>query len=206
MQSIDVNNLIEFYGAAIPLSILLIENDEDRQFLSDMYLNYRGLMFKVAVRYFPRDLDEIEEAVSNAVEKLCKKHLTLMSLECNKIPSYIVSTCKRVCITRIREIIKQRESRDYVVSAEIISEIPSDDDVQSELFTDLTGEETLAVFPDLNEKDKNLIMMRHVELLDYIEIAEELNITEGAARTAVSRARSKLIKLADEKKWNGEDE
>ena len=113
MQYIDLRQFMELSGATLPLSILLIENDEDRQFLTEMYLQYRPLMYKIASQFFSDNYAEMEDAVGGAVERLCKKCETLRQVTCNKRASYIVSTVRNVCLTRLREIGLQRRSRDY---------------------------------------------------------------------------------------------
>jgi len=200
MQNIDMNRIMELSATVLPLSILLIENDEDRQFLTDLYLQYRPLMYKVASQFFSDNYAEMEDAVSGAVERLCKKCETLKQVECNKRASYTVSTVRNVCLTRLREIGRQRRNRDYATDAETIDNVSDQEDVQDIVFDRVFASDLLDAFPELSEKDKDLIRLRHMDLLGYDVIAQQVGITEIAARTAVSRARSKLERLAMNKK------
>ena len=206
MQNFDMNQILGLSGTVLPLSILLIENDEDRQFMSDLYLQYRPLMNKVASRFFGGHDAEMEDAVSGAVERLCKKCETLKQVECNKRASYIVTTVRNVCLSRLREISRQRRNHDYSADTEIIDSIPGPEDVQGIVFDRLFASELLDAFPELSEKDKDLIRFRHIDLLGYDEIAQQVGITEIAARSAVSRAKSKLERLAMNKKRVENDE
>ena len=52
MQNFDINQILGLSGTTLPISILLIENDEDRQFLTELYLQYRPLMYKIAFQFF----------------------------------------------------------------------------------------------------------------------------------------------------------
>lgn len=56
--------------------------------------------------------------------------------------------------------------------------------------------ELLDSFKQLSDRDKELIRMRHIDLMDYDEIAETLNISLPTARTAVFRAKQRLEKIA----------
>ena len=206
MQTIDLKQLMELSGATLPLSILVIENDEDRQFLTEMYLQYRPLMYKIASQFFRDNYAEMEDAVGGAVERLCKKCETLKQVECNKRASYIVSTVRNVCLSRLREIGRQRRNRDYEAGAEAVDHIPSPEDVQGIVFDRVFASDLLDTFPELSEKDKDLIRLRHIDLLGYDIIAQQVGITEIAARTAVSRAKSKLERLAMNKKRVENDE
>ena len=146
----------------------------------------------------------MEDAVSSAVERLCKKCETLKQVECNKRASYIVSTVRNVCLTRLREIGRQQRNRDYATEA--VDSIPGSEDVQGIVFDRVFAGDLLDAFPELSEKDKALIRFRHMDLLGYDEIARQLGISEIAARTAVSRAKSKLERLAMNRKRVENDE
>jgi len=206
MQNFYMNQIMGLSGAVLPLSILLIENDEDRQFLTEQYLQYRPLMYKIASQFFSDNYAEMEDAVSSAVERLCKKCETLKQVECNKRASYIVSTVRNVCLSRLREIGRQRRNRDYAPDAEVVDSIPSQEDVQGIVFDRVFASDLLDAFPELSEKEKDLIRFRHMDLLGYDVIAQQVGITETAARTAVSRAKSKLERLAMNKKRVENDE
>lgn len=84
MQFLPGRETIDVCGTILPLAILLIENDEDRQFLTDMYLQYRKLMYKIASHYFQSDYNEIEDVVSTSVERMCKFCKNIQTVPCNK--------------------------------------------------------------------------------------------------------------------------
>jgi RNA polymerase sigma factor (sigma-70 family) len=206
MQNIDVNKLMELNGAILPLCYLLVEKDEDREFLGDLYLNNRYLMYKVVSGFFGGNHAEMDDMVGTAIQRLCTKTDTLKGLDCNKLRGYIVTTCRNVCISRCRELRRQSEMVCFV-EAERLEQIPGSDDIPRQvLFLDLTAKEALAAFPELSEREKELILMRHAEQLEFYEIASELGIKEISARVAVWRAKSKLLTLAQEKKRNGANE
>ena len=206
MQNFDMNQIMGLSGTMLPLSILLIENDEDRQFLTELYLQYRPLMYMISSQFFSDNFAEMEDAVGSAVERLCKKCDTLKQVECNKRASYIVSTVRNVCLSRLREIGRQRRNRDYTPDADVVDSIPSPEDVQGIVFDRVFASDLLDSFSELSEKDKDLIRYRHMDLLGYDEIAQQVGITEIAARTAVSRAKSKLERLAMSRKRVDNDE
>jgi len=190
----------ELSCAMLPFAILMIENDEDRQFLTDLYLQHRQLMVKVASQFFGGNQAELEDAVSGAVERLCKKCDTLRQVECNKRPAYIVSTVRNVCLTRLREIGRHRRTHVGDADPEAIENVPAQTDVQGIVFERVFAGDLLDAFPELSPRDREMIRMRHIDRMDYSEIAETVGITENAARTAVSRARSRLERLATSRK------
>ena len=52
MQFQEAKLLLEAVSTTLPLAILLVEDEADRQFLADLYLQYRGLIYKSAANYF----------------------------------------------------------------------------------------------------------------------------------------------------------
>ena len=196
MVNLDIRQILELYSVVIPLPILLIENDEDRQFLTDVYLQYKSLMYKTAYSFFRDNLSEVDDMVGNTVERLCKNCERLKAVDCNKRASYIVSSVRNVCITRLRELKRQRLHFDFGPDDEDMEAIAGPDDVQEIVFSHLLVSDMLNAFPELSERDRELIRLRHVDQLDYADIAALSGISEGAARTAVSRAKSRLEKLA----------
>ncbi|HPJ03487.1 MAG TPA: sigma-70 family RNA polymerase sigma factor [Candidatus Limiplasma sp.] len=199
MSNLDIRQILELYGTILPLPILLIENDEDRQFLTDIYLQYKPLMYKTAYQFFDGNHAEVDDAVSSAVERLCKKCETLQEVACNKRASYIVSTVRNVCLTRLRELKRQRLHFDFGPNGEDLEEIEGTEDVQDIVFNHILSSDLLSAFPELSEKDCELIRLRHIDQLEYADIAVLSGISEGAVRTAVSRAKSRLEQLAMER-------
>lgn len=120
MQPYDAKLMMETLGTTLPFAILLIENDEDRQFLTEMYLQYKALMYKTAIDFFGEGNGEVEEAVGRFIERMCKYCHTFQAVTCDKRASYIVMSVGNVCRDRLREIMQQRnvlshrESTPYV--------------------------------------------------------------------------------------------
>lgn len=196
MQFFDTKLMMETVGTTLPLAILLIEDDEDRQFLTDLYLEYRNLLYKEAMRFFCDSPFEIDDAVSGSAERMCKYCKELQNIPCNKRKFYLVKIVRSVCNTRIAELTKQQERRDWFADSETVEGVEDENSAHSIVFSRVYADDLLHSFPMLSDRDKELIRMRHIDMLDYDEIAEALHISEGTARTAVSRAKARLENLA----------
>lgn len=196
MLNPDIRQMIALSGTVLPLSILLIDDEEDRQFLMELYLQYKPLMYKVAYRFFSDDFAEADDAVSSSVERLCKNCGALREVNCNKRPSYIVSTVRNVCLTRLRQLKRQRLHFDFGPNSEEMAYVAGPEDVEDMVFNHILASDLLSAFPELKEKDRELIRLRHMDRLEYAEIAALTGLSEGAARTAISRAKHRLEQLA----------
>lgn len=196
MQYYDAKLMMETVGTALPLAILLIEDDEDRQFVTDLYLQHRELLYKKAKGFFYNSQSEIEDAVSSAAERICKYCKELQKIPCNKRKFYIVRIIRSVCITRVAVLQRQQERRDWFADTETVEGVEDENSAHSIVFSRVYADDLLNSFSMLSDRDKELIRMRHIDMMYYDEIANTLHISEGTARTAVSRAKARLESLA----------
>lgn len=182
MQAIEYNVLL-----GLPM-MMLLHNDGDRQLMAELYMKHRDLMHKVASLYFSADSRQTEDAVSETVVRLCKNFSTVKTLDCHKISAYIVKVSRSACIDLLR-----RGSRAAMQAGGDTLEAVPDKDADLDVAMSRTyALDLLAAFPQLSDRDKELIRMRHIDGMSYEDIAKALHLTEQTARAAVSRARRKL--------------
>ena len=77
----------------IPMVIMAIESDTDRAYMTDVYMNHRSLMLKVAWRYTNAP-SEVEDIVSESCVSLIQHLDSIRSMEEKTLRSYIVTTVK----------------------------------------------------------------------------------------------------------------
>ncbi len=200
MNGVWFRNVISYPAASMPLAIFMLANDEDRRFVEQIYFEYRGLMYFVARKYFGQNKAEIEDAISLAIENMCKYVENFRAVECNKLKSYVLSTVENVCKRRLRELGKQRAYRDEGATQEMIENIPGTADVYASVFAYADARALLDELDGLGERDKELFWMRHVEKLTFSEIANQLGMTEITVRTALTRAKQRVQKRAAERR------
>jgi len=56
------------------------------------------------------------------------------------------------------------------------------------------------VYAELSERDRELIRLRHMDQMNYEDIAVVIGLSESSTRTAVSRAKKRLKQLAEKKR------
>lgn len=81
----------------IPMVIMAIESDADRAYMTDVYMNHRSLMLKVAWRYTNAP-SEVEDIVSESCVALIQHLDSIRSMEEKTLRSYIVTTVKNKAI------------------------------------------------------------------------------------------------------------
>ena len=183
----------------VPVLVLAMLNDSDREFLQELYFQHRKTMYHVARKHFADKPEELEEAISITLERMCRYVKKLREVPSNKMKAYVVLMIENVCRNRLRQIIREREQRTIpfddsnLYNADTISVDPYET-----LFDYADAKTLLASFQGLSQRDQDLIWMRHVERMDYTEIADELHMNAGAVRTALSRAKNRLEEIARE--------
>lgn len=196
MHDLAFRQMIDAAGTMIPLAILLIEDDAQRQFLTEIYLEYKALMYKTAIDFFGKGSGEAEDAVSASVERMCRYSHTRQAVACNKRAAYIVLLVENACRDRLRQIVRRRGLYNDGLTDEELEQMPDGEDPYATVFDRSDAAELLASFQGLTERERELIWMRHVDLMEYHEMAAALHMKEGAVRTALSRAKKRLEALA----------
>ena len=202
MHEFFLRTAMTYSAVSVPIAVLVLANDEDRQFVEQLYFEYRGLMYFVAGKYFGHNDAEIEDAISSVIENMCKYVENFRAVECNKLKSYVFSTIENVCKRRLRELGKQRLYQDDGATQETIENIPDTADAYASVFAYADARALLDELDALSERDKELLWMRHVEKLTFLEIANQLGMTEQAVRTALTRAKQRVQKRAAERSGN----
>lgn len=197
--SIIVGGIPIYHWIPVPVLMLAMMSDSDREFLQELYFQHRKTMYHVARKHFADKPEELEEAISITLERMCRYIKKLQEVPSNKMKAYVVLMVENVCRNRLRQIIRERDQ----------GTIPFDDsnlcntdnvsvDPYETLFDYADAKTLLASFQGLSQRDQDLIWMRHVERMDYTEIADELHMNAGAVRTALSRAKNRLEEIARE--------
>ena len=86
----------------IPMIIMAIEDEDDRSFMANLYVDYQRLMYKVITSYTtdPWDADDIFQST---LPKLIDKLADLRRMSKDKLTNYIYSTCKNTAINYLQK-------------------------------------------------------------------------------------------------------
>ena len=195
-----VNMTLQTSLLSAPIIFLSLKNDSDRQFVTDIYFQYRRLMYVIAREYFGNNPADIEDVIETALERMCKYIEKIRAVDRNKMKSYVVSLTGNVCREQIMKHNARDAHMDHWVSQECIDNIPDPIDPFTSVFDHSDAVSLLNSFNGLNDREKDLIRLRHIDQREFSEMAEMLNMSEGAVRTALARAKKHLRKLAELRK------
>lgn len=164
-------------------------DNSDRAFVESIYEEYKKLMYAVAWSYFKGNSADVDDAFARTLERMCRYVEKFHAVECNKMKAYVISVTENVC----RQMLLERKHKSGQDAFEEYDEnMPDPVDPYSAVFEQAGVSELLDSLEGLNERDKLLLYLRHVEQLEYAEIAEQMDMTEGAVRTALTRAKQRI--------------
>ena len=174
----------------LPPIILAIENDADREFLTQIYLDYRNLMYKVALTFFNDNYGEAEDAFSAVLEKMCKRPEILRGVSDKRKASYIATMTANACRDRLRQM--KRGTYNYSLEDGTVDYISDPIDPYEHLFEHNTMEEVLESFHSHTDRDRDLLRMRYSEEKSIPENAALFGVKESTVYSALFRARKRL--------------
>lgn len=185
--------------AFLPLAMLALQSDEDRAFVEKLYFEYRGLMYAVARKYFGNRPSDMEDAIAAALENMCAYVEDFRAVEQRNLRNYVLATIGNICRRQVMAMNKRDSLIDYAATAERTDRIPDPDDAYASVFDHADAEALLASMDALSEREKDLIRMRHMDGMTFSEMAKLLCTSEGAVRTALTRAKQRVRKMAAER-------
>lgn len=171
-----------------PLAILTIENDDDREFMAKLYIEYRWLIFSEAKKLVGYNV--AEDIVQDSIVKLIDKIDLLKTFDKKRATSYIAETAKNSAISYLRGSGNRPIFFDTVDSFE-----DSGIDVERIAIKNLDYESLRKIWPKLKPETQTLLIMKYELLLSNEEIAERYSIKAESVRMRLTRARREAFKL-----------
>ena len=86
----------------IPYCILVIENDDDRDFMTNLFLKYQRLMYS-EIYNLTHDAWSTEDIMQSTLVKLIDKIPLLRSLNRNQLVNYIITASKNTAINYLKK-------------------------------------------------------------------------------------------------------
>lgn len=150
---------------------------------------WKDLLYRLALRLL-KNTAEAEDAVQQTMMKMWQKKDELKGIE--NLRAFVIRSLHNDCLNRLKK--EQTISRHYGTFGKIQNVVTQ---VNTGNMVDIIKKE----INRLPEKQRMIIQLCDVEGFDTKEVAEIVDIDEGAVRTNLSRARQKvkmqMIKLQE---------
>lgn len=161
--------------------------------MEEVYRQYRSPMFRVAQAVL-RDEGLAEDAVQQAFLKIFQNFDKIDWEDCNKTRSFIVILVKNTAIDLYR-----RRSKEKVISFEELERpLPDwESPVDERVISSLEGEEVARLLGGLEEKQRNLLILRYYHGYRNKEIAQLLGMPQTQVALGLHRGKERLRKILE---------
>lgn len=177
----------------IPYCILVIEDENDRAFMTELYLDYQKLMYSQIQRITKNEYDT-EDVLQSVLEKLIDKIPTLKGLTRTRKINYIISACKFTAYNFGRD-----RHADMEIPLFEGTDLPDYNNDRYEMELRIIKEEELRalaqIWDDLDPRTQSLLEGYYLLEKPMSELAEDLGIAASSVRMALTRARRKVLEL-----------
>ena len=184
----------------IPIAILAISSNDERDFMTRLYLDYYALMRKHAYAILNTSQD-VDDVVNDACIKLIDKIGILKTLDCYALTAYVVFTIRSVTI----DLVRRRETRKKhgffgkdEDMMDMLSDLDDGSDVAQLVIDSETAKDAVKRLSQLNERDRAILEYKYVLDMSDQEIAPLLGIKPQSVRQYLMRARRNAMKVLRE--------
>ena len=175
----------------LPICILAIEDASDREFMTDLYVQYNKLMYRI-IRNIVHSYSDIEDVLQSTLEKLIEKIPTLRNLSNAQCASYVASACRRAAYN-----FNRNQSRHPMVSLDESFLEASEESIVDEVIHQLDLESLMRIWDKLDDQTRFLLNAKYLMGSDDTEIASQLGIAPSSVRTYLTRARRKAYSMME---------
>jgi len=181
----------------LPIAIMAMADDDDRDFMTQLFIKYCPLMRKHAYAII-NNYNDIDDIIQEACLKLVSKVTLLRSLDGCTLPSYIVSTIRRVSI----DLIKRRDVAgahsflgEEEDAAALLSDLGDDYDLQKLVALRADNAEVMLKLRQLPEREQAILNYKYLLELSDKEIAKIIGIDAQSVRQCLTRARRHALEI-----------
>lgn len=181
----------------IPFVILAIEDDEDRAFMTQVYQQYRRLIWS-RIRKILKNECEPEDVFQDTLVKLVENVKKLRGMDTRSMVNYIITVAEHKSIDAIRRRNKTREDsiNDEAWTGRYF--LRSEEEVEELIFRRDSVGKLGSIWHLLDDRSRYLLDGKYFLDLTTREMGAVLNITHDSVRVELSRARKKARKLLEE--------
>lgn len=180
----------------IPLFILAIENEADREFMTELFTQYQRLIY-YTTRQITQDEWAVDDIVQETLINLMGKISLLRSRDRERQINYIISTTKNTAYNYMRT---RKNVTIFAFDEEMdsLTDDPIEDSLeQQSILDDLDC--LRRVWPKLDPRSQYLLEARYILEKPLDQMAADLGMNPGSLRMFLTRAkrRAKALMLAE---------
>ncbi len=168
----------------------LLDTQEEKSKMENLYYTYRGLMLKVAYDIL-KDYELANDALHTSFLKIVNHLDKIEEISCHKTKAYMVIVIENVS----KNLYNKRKKRYEVPLERIENELADSIDISEAIEDKMTVEYIYNIIKLLPPMYSEILTLKYTSELTDKQISEILGISTPAVRKRLERARKKLIEL-----------
>ena len=182
----------------IPVCILIIEDEDDRAFMEELYICYHRLIYST-IKNIVSDQWAIEDIMQSALVKLIDKIPLLRARATTQRINYIITTAKNTALDYVRK--NSRYAPDMSLDEDFDLEFNSSSahEIEDMILKQEAFDALARVWEHLDVRSKYLLEGYYILEKTTPQLAKELGLKPESVRMALSRARKQAYGLIESK-------
>ncbi|MCT4687114.1 RNA polymerase sigma factor [Vallitalea sp.] len=172
----------------------MLETDEDKVKIIQIYERYEGLVFYIA-HDFLRNQQDAEDATHDAFLKIAKNIDCIEEVLSHKTKGFVVIVIENVC----KDFLKKKKKVKLTSLEQMEYGLATDEDVETSVIESITAEILREKVDELEPIHQEALMLRYLKQLSYDEMSNILGLKNSAVRKRVQRSRDILAKKLNER-------
>ena len=173
----------------IPIILMAIESEADKNKIIRIYEEYRGLMLYIAMQVL-KDHALAEDAVSESIEKLIRNLHKVGDISCYKTRSLIVVIVRNTAINIWRKAKRTAGSGDIEIE-QVVDKAP----IAPDKIVSIEGYNRIVdIINSLPDTYRDVAVLSFLHEYSHSEIAEMLGISYDTVKMRISRAKKTIRK------------
>lgn len=182
----------------IPFVILAIENEDDQNFMAEVYVKYERLMLSRIRKVIKTAPCDAEDILQNLLVSLIRNVDKLQKMDERSMVNYIITAAQNTARDALRKLYhaenRSFDDETWFERDKFISE----DDTMETVFRREDMRQLEEALNRLSERNAYLIRGKYILELDNYELSRQLGLKYDSVRMELSRARKKLKAILDE--------
>lgn len=187
----------------IPLIILTIEDEDDRTFMTEVYVRYERLIYSEIYKLM-NDRWMVEDVMQTTLMKLIDRLSRLRGMDERHRINYIITAARNNAISTLR-LHASHASASLEAQQEAGWDFGSDFSVEETILRAEKIGRLKDIWPRLDARSRYLLESKYILDASSKEMAQTLGIKEDSVRVELSRARRKARQLLSELAGDKED-
>lgn len=191
--STDLGGDVNANMLMLPMVIMTMEDEDNREYMTRLYRDYQALMLKTAWEY-SQDSATVEDIVSDSCVSLVQHLNQLKAMDKPALRAYIVITVRNKALDDLRRQALRRKN--FVTMDEnTLDSLEETTSFERKLSLRQEMETVREAIANLPADEQDVLRMKFFRHMTDKEIAARMEIAENRVRVLIMRSRKKLKQM-----------